>query len=111
MTGCGGVASYYGPCGAYDCSSCYPVSRFPDDEDETPTYFVCVDGSWAPLGERFEDSRAFRQAMKARRGVAPNLTRIDGGWYDYSNMRYVLRAVYLEAEDDEPTEEMTLAVG
>jgi hypothetical protein len=24
FSGCGGWSSYYGPCGAYDCSSCYP---------------------------------------------------------------------------------------
>ena len=32
--GCGGFASYDGPCGATDCPSCYPGSWDRDEEEE-----------------------------------------------------------------------------
>lgn len=30
---CGGFASYYGPCGATDCDSCYPGGGYGSDEE------------------------------------------------------------------------------
>lgn len=32
--GCGGFASYHGPCGATDCPTCYPGSWDRDEEEE-----------------------------------------------------------------------------
>lgn len=31
---CGGFASYYGPCGATDCDSCYPGGGYDSDDAE-----------------------------------------------------------------------------
>lgn len=111
MTGCGGSASYYGPCGAYDCPSCYPISRFPEDEDESDTVLACADATWFPVGTLFETRRDFREACLRVYGRAPNLQPLDGGAYDYAAMRWVLRVVDRPLPEDEPTEEMTLALG
>ena len=103
--GCGGLDSYHGPCGAYDCPSCYTVAQIIDDEEACDTVLACVDSTWFPAGTLFEDSRAFREACKSVYGKAPNLTPLDGGGFDYAAMRWVLKVVDRPVPDDEPTED------
>ncbi len=116
MTGCGGVASYYGPCGGVDCASCYPVSQFPDDEDVAPepVGYRCIAKPWAGSTTLWPSVRTFLAAMRVCHGKAPSLYPLfDGrtsGYYGYEEQRFILESVYAEVED-EPTEEMTVPLG
>ena len=123
---CGGFDSYHGPCGAHDCTSCYPFSRFPDVEDEVeteievtpePIGWRCVAADWEPAdsGNLWHTPMAFIRHMHRVHGKAPSLYPMNGDdRYCYEERRYILRAVYEEVEPDddgEPTEEMTLPLG
>jgi hypothetical protein len=105
---CGGFDSYYGPCGAHDCVNCYPASRFPvddasDNEEDAPEPigWRCVAPEWEPAdsGNLWHTPMAFIRHMHRVHGKAPSLYPMNGDdRYCYEERRYILRAVYEEAE-------------